>query len=295
MLRTLRFPALALVAAVVAYVAGCDGWRATSSPSGEKQEQGVQPQPNEKNAKDGEHGHKPGGHGGNIIKIGRDKYHAESVFEKGGTVRLYTLGNDEAMVQEVSSQTQNAYVKPEGGTESIVVELKPFPQSGDTEGKTSLFVGQLPKELQDRKVEVTIPSMKIAGERFRVGFKNVTEAHEAGTAHKEETMPAKVADDAEKKLYLTAGGKYTEADIKANSNMTASQKFKSLKAAHDLKPKPGDKICPITLTKASPNFTWIVDGKTYEFCCPPCVDEFVQNAKEKPAEIKEPGAYVKGD
>jgi YHS domain-containing protein len=295
MLRTLRFPALALAAAVVAYVAGCDGWRGTSSPSGEKKEQGDHPQANAKNAKEDEHGHKPGGHGGNIIEIGRDKYHAEAVFEKGGGVRLYTLGNDEAIVQEVESQTLTAYIKPEGGTESIVVELKPLPQPGDTEGKTSLFFGQLPKDLQDRKVEVTVPSMKIAGERFRIGFKNVTEAHEEGTAHKEEPMPAKVADDAEKKLYLTAGGKYTEADIKANGNMTASQKFKSLKAAHDLKPKPGDKICPITLTKASPNFTWVVDGKTYEFCCPPCVDEFVQNAKENPTSIKKPGDYVKGE
>ncbi len=294
MLRILRFPALALAAAAVAYVAGCDGWRGPSSPSGEKKEQESQPQPDAKSAKEGEHGHKPGGHGGNIIEIGRDKYHAEAVFEKGGGVRFYILGKDEAMVQEVEAQTLTAYVKPDGGTESTVMALQSKPQPGDTEGKTSLFVGQLPKDLQDRKVEITIPSMKIAGERFRVGFKNVAEAHEEGTAHKEEPMPAKVANDDEKKLYLTPGGKYTEADIKANGNMTASQKFKSLKAEHDLKPKPGDKICPITLTKANPKFTWIIDGKTYEFCCPPCVDEFVSTSKENPKDIKEPGDYVKG-
>ena len=64
-------------------------------------------------------------------------------------------------------------------------------------------------------------------------------------------------------------------------------------SSHDRKPKAGDKICPITRTKANPNITWVVGGKTYEFCCPPCVDEFVKTAKEHPEEIKEPGSYVK--
>jgi YHS domain-containing protein len=49
----------------------------------------------------------------------------------------------------------------------------------------------------------------------------------------------------------------------------------------------------VTLTKANPKCAWIVGGKTYEFCCPPCVDEFVKTAKEQPAEIKEPEDYVK--
>ena len=35
------------------------------------------------------------------------------------------------------------------------------------------------------------------------------------------------------------------------------------------------------------------DGKTYEFCCPPCVDEFVRMAKETPDQIKAPEMYVK--
>jgi YHS domain-containing protein len=36
-----------------------------------------------------------------------------------------------------------------------------------------------------------------------------------------------------------------------------------------------------------------VGGKTYEFCCPPCVEEFVKLAKEQPEEVKEPADYVK--
>ena len=105
--------------------------------------------------------------------------------------------------------------------------------------------------------------------------------------------PEKVADDEESKLYLTPGGIYTVADIEANGNRTASQKFKSLRAEHDLKPRSGDKICPITLTKASPKFSWIVGGKTYEFCCPPCVDEFVGLAKNEPGKILAPEEYRK--
>ena len=46
-----------------------------------------------------------------------------------------------------------------------------------------------------------------------------------------------------------------------------------------------------TATKANPKFPWIIDGKTYEFCCPPCVQEFVALAKEKPGEIKDPESY----
>ncbi len=105
--------------------------------------------------------------------------------------------------------------------------------------------------------------------------------------------PTKVVDDDEKTLYLTPGGKYTEADITANGGVTASQKFKGFKAAHDLKPAAGDQICPVTLTRANPKVSWVIGGKTYEFCCPPCVDEFVALAKEKPDEINDPASYVK--
>ncbi len=69
--------------------------------------------------------------------------------------------------------------------------------------------------------------------------------------------------------------------------------LKGVKAKHDLRPKAGEKICPITLTKANPDFTWIVAGKSYEFCCPPCVDEFVTMAKTQSDQIMEPDFYIK--
>jgi hypothetical protein len=233
-----------------------------------------------------EHAHKPGEHGGIIVEIGRDNFHAEAVFEKGGVLRLYTLGKDEAKIQEVESQTLTGYIKPEGGSESTSFVFRPVPQPGDAEGKTSQFVAKMPKELSGKNLEVTIPNIRIGGERFRLGFKSVSASHEEG-------LLDKISGQDEQQLYLTPGGKYTEADIKANGNRTASQKFKGVMSSHDRKPKSGDKICPITRTKANPNITWVVGGQTYEFCCPPCIDEFVQTAKEHPEEIKEPGSYIK--
>src|SRR5262245_41188668 len=56
-----------------------------------------------------EHAHKPGSHGGSIVAIGRDNYHAEAIFEKGGVLRLLLLGKDEAQLLEVESQTLTAY------------------------------------------------------------------------------------------------------------------------------------------------------------------------------------------
>jgi hypothetical protein len=214
------------------------------------------------------------------VEIGNDNYHAEIVFAQGGVVRIHTLGQDESKVQEVDAQTLTAYVKPEG-SEAVAVEFRPEPAAGDAPGKTSQFVGKLPPELRGQGLEFTVPGIRIAGERFRFRFATPEES------------PDKVVGEAEKTLYLTPGGLYSEADIQANGGQTASQKYRGFKPRHDLKPKPGDKVCPITVTKANPQCTWVVGGKTYEFCCPPCIDEFVQQAKDKPGEIKQPQDYVK--
>lgn len=236
-----------------------------------------------------EHGHVAGAHGGIIASLGRDSYHVEAVFERGGVLRLYVLGPDETRIQEVDRQSLKAFVKAADATESHSFEFKPEPQEGDAEGKTSVFVGTLPEDLAGGELDVTVPSIKIAGERFRLGFTSTPQVHG------DDDMPAKVSDDAERELYLTAAGIYTEADIKANGNQTASEKFKGFRAKHDMQPKPGERICPVTMTKANPACTWIVAGEEYEFCCPPCVDEFVSWAKdpELAKDILPPGEYVK--
>jgi YHS domain-containing protein len=237
---------------------------------------------------DNEHGHKAGAHGGIMVSLGRDSYHVEAVVESDGTIRLYTLGKDETRVIDVESQSLKGFVKADGDADSKSMDFEPSPQNGDAENKTSLFVGKLPAELVGRKLDVTIPSIRIAGERFRLGFQSGQASHDESPQ-----MPVKLAHDAEMELYLSPGGRYTSADVAANGNVTASQKFKGIKSAHDMSPKPGDRICPITETKANPKFSWIIDGKSYQFCCPPCVDEFLKAAKSSTDPLPEPESFLK--
>lgn len=234
------------------------------------------------------HGHKPGAHGGILISLGRDSYHAEAVFEKNGTVRLYMLGKDEARIQEVESQELVAYLTPEGATEADRMTFRAEPQPGDAKGKTSLFTATLPKDLVGKKVQVTVNNINVNGQRFRIAFTN-----ERKDDHAAAEMPAKKGTDEEQVLFFTPGGIYTAADIKANGDATPGAKFKGIRAQHDDNPKPGEKICPISMTKANPKFTWVIGGKTYEFCCTPCIEEFVVLAKEKPGAVKDPSEYVK--
>lgn len=283
---------------VIAIVAGC----ADSSRQGQEQSQTETASELQKPAHESSHdksekvsdsgteehhGHKPGAHGGIIVSLGRDSHHVEAIVTSTGELRLYTLANDESRVLDIEVQDLIAYVKPAGASDSTSVELKPQPQPGDAAGKSSLFVAKLPQDSIGKSVDVTVPNITIAGERFRLSFTTKIEAHG------EEAVPQKISDEAERQLYLTPGGLYSQADIEANGNMTASQKFAGFKAAHDLQPKVGDKICPVTLTKANAKCTWTVGGKSYEFCCPPCVDEFVTLAKTRPEEIKEPEFFVK--
>ncbi len=237
---------------------------------------------------DSEHGHKAGSHGGIMVSLGRDSYHIEAVIDSEGAIRLHTLGKDETRVIDVESQSLKGFVKEDGANDSQSITFEPSPQEGDGDNKTSLFIGKLPKELIGRKLDVTIPNIRIAGERFRLGFQTSQERHSSSSE-----MPDKIGDDAEQELYLTPGGRYTAADIVANGNATASQKFKGFKSVHDMNPKMGDRICPITETKSNPKCAWVVDGKLYQFCCPPCVDEFVKLAKSSSDALPDPESYVK--
>jgi uncharacterized lipoprotein NlpE involved in copper resistance len=273
-----------LVAAVTTLaVVGCNN---AQPPAAEKAApQGGDPKAGAAGKED-DHAHKPGAHGGIIVSLGKDSYHAEAVFEKGRKVRLYMLGKEETRVQEVDVQDLSAFVTADGSTEAVPVAFKPEPQPGDAKGKTSLFVATLPEELAGKKVQITINNITIGTERFRIGFGNEVLAHA-------DSMPVKKTTEEERKLFLTPGGLYTAADIEANGKTIPAVKYNGIRPTHDSHPKPGQKICPISETVSNPKFTWVIGGKTYEFCCIPCIEEFLATAKEKPAEIKDPSAYVK--
>ena len=230
---------------------------------------------------DPDHDHPVARHGGVLVSLGDDErhFHVEAVFEKGGTMRLYTLQEDVARVQEVDRQVLQATVKAAGNGGQSLVAFVPSPQAGDAHGKTSQFIGKLPRELWGQELAVSIRALRLGGREHPLEF--TTRAH----GHQED-------EEDEKKLFLTPGGKYTEADVKANGNVTASRKYRGFQARHDLKPSKGDRICPVTLTKANPQCSWIVADEKHLFCCPPCIGEFVRGAKERPDEVKAATGYV---
>jgi hypothetical protein len=293
MVRTLKLAALGLVLGSLLVLVGCFN---STGPGTDNDKDYAPPikadQHNRDGARDakpgeGDHAHKPGQHGGILVSIGTDSYHAEAVFEKGGTLRLYLLGKDETRIQEADVQTLNGFIKATGDPEAEPFALEADPTQDDTRGMTSRFAGKIPARLVGKHLEVTIPNLRIGNERFRISFKS---AAEPGEAHSS-VMPPPAEN--ERDLYLTPGGKYTAADIQANGNTSARVKYQGVKTEHNDHPQPGDKICPISKTKANPKITWIVGGKVYEFCCPPCVDEFVSTAKEKPEQIHNPESYRK--
>jgi YHS domain-containing protein len=274
MFRHPILPACALILAL-AVLPGC-GTREPPAPEKDGTAKGT----------DKDHGHKPGAHGGTVVHIANDRYHAEPVFEKDGVIRVYMLDRDETQVKEVEALETEGHARLHGDLQSDPVTFQPEPQKGDSPGKTSRFKAQLPERLRGKRVEVTIPAMTIDGNRYRVAF-------ESPAGHASAAMPKKLPREKERELYLTPGGLYTAADIEKNGKKTASEKFADFDAEHDADPKPGDPICPITFTKANPACSWVVGGKSYTFCCPPCIDEFVKRAKVKPESIQAPETYRK--
>jgi YHS domain-containing protein len=291
-IRSFQFMALSLgVTSAIVVVAGCSQSSKTPEAAGNSAvttAATVAASSDAKKRTEEEHPHIPGAHGGIIIPIGSDSYHAEAVVEKDGQFRLLMLGADESRIQEVDIQSVKAYVKASGDSDATPIDMKAVQQDGDADGKTSQFIGQLPEDAIGNAIDVTIPNLRIGTERFRVGFTTAVQSHDEG-------MPAGVTGTEEQALYFTAAGKYTDADIKANGPLPAAAKFKGFMSKHDMSPKPGDLICPVTFTKANPKIEWQVNGKKYLFCCPPCVDEFVRMAKEEPDEVKEPQDYIQGE
>ena len=265
--RTRRILTVMVVTATVVSTAFLAVWWATWRP----------PPPEE-------HPHRPAPHGGIIVAVGEgdQHYHAEAVTVRRGVLLVYTYGGDAATVQEVESQMLTALVRPEGEDEAGRVDLLPMPQTDDNPGKTSRFFARLPRGVRGKPLAITVPEIAIAARRFRLDFPPSTGAREDGPPD----------GDEERNLSLTPAGKYTQADIRANGVVTAEQKFAGLLATHNEKPRSGERVCPVTRLKAHPGCCWAVGGQSYQFCCAPCVEEFVRVAKGRPDEVKDAADYV---
>jgi YHS domain-containing protein len=137
-----------------------------------------------------------------------------------------------------------------------------------------------------------IHGLKIADALFVVAIVAILSVYLSSRWIDKNAMPEKVVDAAEEELYLQPAGLYTESDIRTNGNQTASGRFKGFVARHDFNPRQGDRLCPITRTKANAACSWVIGGSRYFFCCPPCIDEFLLMAKNDPDSIKPPEQYV---
>jgi hypothetical protein len=226
-------------------------------------------------------------HSANIQSFGNN--HVEAALAQSGKLTIHFYGTEEKQLEPM-----DIAIPPEAsllptGEDPMPLEISPVPYPGELEGMSSRFVGETTLRLGSVGLTLTIPYQ---GRTYRVQWRpeNLAPgAVEGGDA----SMPQAVGSDEARKLFLTPGGKYTQADIEANGKTTATAKYGSKMSMHNAHPRAGDSLCPITDTVANPRFIWIIDGKKYSFCCPPCIEEFVRKAKETPETIKSPESYVK--
>lgn len=228
--------------------------------------------------------HQSAERGGQVISLAGGRYHLDLVLEAEGRIRLYTLGADPSQVLTIDRQDLSVYLNTDRQRALPAVSLTPAPQAGDPPGETSCFAGKIPLDAADAVVAATIPNLHIHGNRYHAVF--------SFTDH-EVRMPNGVGEQEAEELYLTPGGKYTLADIRSNGSTTAAQKYRGFQPEHDPQPKPGDTLCPVTQTKANAHCTWIINGQRYQFCCPPCIDEYVRLAKEHPERLEDPNTLIK--
>lgn len=232
-------------------------------------------------------------HATNIQAAGN--FHVEAQLDRTGTVLFYIYGTTEKEMLPIPTMEAEAGMEAQAvlvGEDSMTISLKPKPFSTDPKYHSSRFVGRFARRLDQQEVGLNL-SVPIEGRTYRLQWR--PENLRMGmlrAAHSETVMPQAASMDEAQKLFLTPGGLYTSADIAANDATTAAEKYKGLMAQHNMSPAPGSPICPITETASDKRFKWIVGGKDYLFCCPPCIEEFVKRAKVRPESVNPPDSYV---
>jgi hypothetical protein len=180
----------------------------------------------------GEHGHPVAPHGGRVVSLERGDahYHAELVVEPSGVVRLYLLGPDPTVALPIESQLIIAKIKPDDSGEVHDVVIRTDPAATTVDGQTTALIGRLPGEAVAQRFVFRVQGLRVRGESF--DFDITWEAGE-GT----EMAVAYEAD--QRRIYLSAGGKYTEADIAASGRTTAAARYRGHRAGHGTQLRSG--------------------------------------------------------
>ena len=127
----------AAVLIVLCGLGGCGG-----KPSGDFRtfdaKKDTSPDAEHGNAHDHEHGDSHGPHGGDLIELGDEEYHAEVMFdEESHKVILFLLGADAKSA--VSVEAKELALEMTGQDAPVTHALAAAPQEGDGDGKSSRF------------------------------------------------------------------------------------------------------------------------------------------------------------
>jgi hypothetical protein len=218
------------------------------------------------------------------FKAGGAHYHVEFVVDPTGWVRVYPLDETATNPLPVEAQPLVLSVERPSTGESVPVMLRPVTESGAA-GTTTQFVGRLPARAVSGRLTVRFTEFKVDRERYRFEF--VWDSPVG-----EEALRAAYRDE-QRRVFLSPGGKYSDADIRDNGGLSADEKFSASAPTHDHAPKPGDRVCPVSRFKADRAIHWVVGGERYAFCCQPCIDEFVMLAKDRPDQVRPAAGYVR--
>jgi YHS domain-containing protein len=225
-----------------------------------------------------------GPHGGPLAEWGDHAYHVEFTVDAAtGTATAYVLDKNAKVAVPISAKDVSLSLK---ATVPVTIALSPKPQPGDPAGLASAYSGTH-ESLRTMKRWGGTLAAQFDGKRYAAPFE--TPAHKD---HVDVSPPAGAPTAREIDLFLKPGGIYTLADIEKNGGVVPAVKFAGVAFDHDDDLKPGDKICPVTVNKADEKCVWWVNGQQYTFCCPPCLEKFVKQAKTTPEKVKAPGEYI---
>jgi len=234
----------------------------------------------------GKHPHEKGPHGGMVIAIdkGASHHHGEVLVEEDGRIHLYLSGDQADQPVEVSHQLLIAQAKHASDENPTSLIFRPETKPDATTKRTSHFVGRFNPEMMGGHLSVSVARLEIDGEEVSFQF-------ELPDRHDGKRRAAELV----RSVVLTPKGQYTWADTEAEKQGVPTEKYRELKVIHDMRPKPGDRLCPVTRAKAAPRIQWQVDGRTYLFCCPPCIVDFIEAARASIKPMIAPEQLVKKD
>lgn len=153
-----QFSVAALLSAFALAVAGCGGGPAPT-PAGSSATSSVEPAHNHP-----EHGP----HGGDLVELGDEEYHAEIVHETDGKLSVYILDGAATNMVPIDATEISLNVVHDGEAEQIA--LAAMPQESDAAGQSSRFVSadehageDLDHEGTEAKLAVTINGTSYQG------------------------------------------------------------------------------------------------------------------------------------